>query len=405
MVDIFSKEILAYSPVCVSYEFNRRKHTETLKTIWSSPHSEGEEITTIVQDAPADSSWLSLLDLDKSDAPSALDAIALLEQAFAKFDFLPQDESAYEDFLNLKFMIATPKTLQSLDACFSDVMALVKQAIDMKPGFFFIHQYFITCFQELYTFKIRMDRSKQSMNLTPSFYYILMRKIKSLRNNYDRAREYIQSVFIRPGELDIHISPERTADLYNLYSTTKNLSNFYQDTSSLLFESPFPVDEPEPLSWDGFLQENVQREIPANGVYLLGSFTQLLHIGIDRLLESQSVLKKCAMCGGYFKAKFNSTQTCCSRIYKDTATTCYEYASRKTYKTKLSEHPIHSAYQTAYNRLYGRIRRKAIPADTPLIESLKELRDSYFKKYESAADSKRDGILEQYIKKNQELLG
>lgn len=59
------------------------------------------------------------------------------------------------------------------------------------------------------------------------------------------------------------------------------------------------------------------------------------------------------------------------------------------------EHPVYIEYLRAYNRLYGRIRRKTLPVNTPLMDQLKELRDEYYKKYdETPAEFQLDVIVE-----------
>ena len=49
-------------------------------------------------------------------------------------------------------------------------------------------------------------------------------------------------------------------------------------------------------------------------------------------------------------------------------------------------------------------RRGKIPEDTPLMRQLKGLHEEYYKKYESASDKKRPSVLEEYVKKNQEIV-
>ena len=405
-LNYYTKEIMELSPAAMAYEINQKKHTETLKTIWNDFKAKrhGEVHSVVVQDVPADSSWLSLLDLDMPDSTTALESFKLLEDALHEYTFLPQEEEDYKRFSIAQTMIATPKQYADIDRCFTNVMKHVRKAVEKQPGLAYIVLYFVECFKEQYKNKQYLDAAGQAITVGLTYYYILCKEVKAIQDYYHQAREFIREAFIKPCEWGVQILPERAVDLYNLYCSNNNMSNFYRNTNARYIDFP-SLRSKETPTWEVFLQENAYREKSVRGTYYIGSFPQFIHIGIDRLIDSQSVLRKCALCGGYFKTKFNSTQTCCSRIYKDTATTCYEYVSRKTYKTKLSEHPIHSAYQTAYNRLYGRIRRKAVPADTPLLESLKKLRDKYYKKYEEATDKTRPAILEEYVKKSKDLLG
>ena len=111
-----------------------------------------------------------------------------------------------------------------------------------------------------------------------------------------------------------------------------------------------------------------------------------------------------SLCNGYFRVKYTSNQEYCTRIYRDTSTTCNEYASRKSYKEKLFSHPIHTEFTKSYNRLYARIRRGKLPADTPLMDQLKALHDEYTEKYENTHQKDREAIWKEYIEKNKELL-
>ena len=106
----------------------------------------------------------------------------------------------------------------------------------------------------------------------------------------------------------------------------------------------------------------------------------------------------------YFRVKYTSSQEYCTRIYRDTSTTCNEYASRKSYKEKLFSHPIHTEFTKSYNRLYARIRRGKLPADTPLMDQLKALHDEYTEKYENTHQKDREAVWKEYIEKNKELL-
>lgn len=142
----------------------------------------------------------------------------------------------------------------------------------------------------------------------------------------------------------------------------------------------------------------------ALGKYPVTSFKQFLCTGIRLLLEDELIIKKCKLCNGYFRVKYTSNQEYCTRIYRDTSTTCNEYASRKSYKEKLFSHPIHTEFTKSYNRLYARIRRGKLPADTPLMDQLKALHYEYTEKYENTHQKDREAIWKEYIERNKELL-
>ena len=137
----------------------------------------------------------------------------------------------------------------------------------------------------------------------------------------------------------------------------------------------------------------------------IGSTEDIAYIGIDYLLESESVLRKCKLCGKTFRTKFSSNTVYCTRPYKDTKAACNEYASRLSYKERLFQHAIHQEFTKAYNKLYGRIRRGKVPEDTPLMDQLKRLHEEYYEKYENTHVMKeREVIWKEYIEKNKKLL-
>lgn len=131
----------------------------------------------------------------------------------------------------------------------------------------------------------------------------------------------------------------------------------------------------------------------------------IAYIGIDYMLESESVLRKCKLCGKTFRTKYSSNTVYCTRPYKDTKAACNEYASRLSYKERLFQHAIHQEFTKAYNKLYGRIRRGKVPEDTPLMDQLKRLHEEYYEKYENTHVLKeREAIWKEYIEKNKKLL-
>ena len=176
-------------------------------------------------------------------------------------------------------------------------------------------------------------------------------------------------------------------------------------TSFLSARDTSPNTLPDAQDWTVYL--NAASALVKDGAasrYPITSFKQFLYLGIRQLLEDELVIKKCKLCGRYFRVKYTSNQEYCTRIYRDTSTTCNEYASRKSYKEKLFSHPIHTEFTKSYNRLYARIRRGKLSADTPLMEQLKALHDEYTEKYENTHKKDRETVWKEYIEKNKELL-
>lgn len=131
---------------------------------------------------------------------------------------------------------------------------------------------------------------------------------------------------------------------------------------------------------------------------------QFLNWGIDQMIDQELTLKKCQNCGGYFCVKYTSIQEYCNRSFSN-ASTCSEYASRKSYKDRLFENPINTEYTKSYNKLYARIRRKKLSADTPLKDEFLRLRNEYMERYEHTSKKDREAVWKEYIQKNKELLG
>lgn len=231
---------------------------------------------------------------------------------------------------------------------------------------------------------------------------------------YLDARTYVEDVFIKPQEYGITMSPDKIVEsyknYYRLYKTRRNedsgsqlyaSDDFYSiSTSEKTPNAGFQGKAKEDPGWEAFIKDRQEKDV--EGVALL-TVNQLSHIAISQLILDNRTIRKCKLCGRYFKVRYNSSQEYCTRKYKDTKYPCNEYVSRQAAKDRFFEHPVHAEYNTAYNRLYGRIRRGKVPKDTPLNAKLKELHDKYFEKYEAAPPEKQEAILNEYKDKNKKL--
>ena len=416
MPDLFSKEIVTFYINNFNHDINYSKHTESL-TIIAEPSYDSdfdddekddyeydpeprEEVTFyILKDVPQDYIWMSLLDYDPEDTPGTLDAFAYVEKAFACLSFL--DLSKKEHITESPTLYHIPfdaAVLNNFDDLSSDILNLLKQAMDMKPALGYILPYFLITLHQLWNHTHRIKPGESVAYFSDTSFSTLTKEILSFRDYYSQAREALYSIFMLPEKIGLPVASDEAAGLYKVYAALHKIPLFNTHRTG---EDP---SHGEPDSWQDFLIGNYG--IPVDGIigYAFPSFKKFVMDAIDSMSSSNAVLRKCALCGGYFKTKRGAKQTCCSRLYRDTKTTCYEYASRKQYQEKLKEHPIYQEYIKAYNRLYGRIRRKAIPTNTPLAERLKELRDEYYEKYDNASPSARKGILQEFIKRNNEIL-
>ena len=118
------------------------------------------------------------------------------------------------------------------------------------------------------------------------------------------------------------------------------------------------------------------------------------------MLANGYLIRKCKLCGGYFKVRYYSNQEYCTRIYQDTSAPCNEYVSMMSYKKRYAEHPINKEYTMVYNRYYGRVSRGVEEFSNDVIEGLQTIHNEYYEKYEEAANEQKGFILEEYKLKN-----
>ena len=224
---------------------------------------------------------------------------------------------------------------------------------------------------------------------------------------YGRIRAYVQDVFVLPFEKGIQLSPDKIAEHYKNYCELyHNNGMFKQDIYTNSTSERFPnagiiEDAPDDPGWESYLEE--RRAYDLDGIEIR-TLNQFAHIGIAQLIRDGRSIRKCKLCGKYFKVRYSSSQEYCTRIYKDSKFACNEYVSRRSAKDRFFEHPIHAEYNKAYNRLYARIRRGKVPKDTPLTTQLKALHDEYYERYEHTHQKDREAVWKEYIEKNKELL-
>ena len=401
-LDPFSLDVIEYSCVRTEYAINTAKHTESL-VYYVKGDNNVDFPLNLISDVPQDSIWLSLLDYDMPDSPQTLEAFALIEKAFSLLSFLCEDKSLKRGtIITIRYLAFDAHILAKRNELSLEILDLLRQAMELKPAIGYFYAYFHGMLNQLFDAELCMKESgiTGTGHIPDITYGLLAHEINSFRDTYSQARDAIYNIFMRPEELRILTLPEDILDLYRIYSLEKGDSFFKP------YEKPSADKQSDSLadSWDSFLMESLAMdtaEIIGPSMLTLKGMAQQ---GIESLKNANTVIRKCDLCGGYFKARYNSKQTCCSRLYRDTKMTCYEYASRKSYKDKLKEHPVYQEYIKAYNRLYGRIRRKTLPADTPLANQLKDLREEFYAKYDSAPPEMQAAVLEEYIWKNEELL-
>lgn len=355
----------------IYYIANQKSHSES---IYIEQISKDGKVTKnyIAKDLPISEVWLRFLDFGaEKDFP--------IEECFEKIK---------DTFKVLTENI--PRNQEDSLLLFKDVTKILKPVIADCPVLTIVYPYFYNVLKGCY----KKDDVKKEIST-------LKQVVSSLNKNYDSAHEYAKTVLLLPDAKNKGRSPQDLIIMHSAYCNINQKEDYYYNTIPLAI----PNNVRKGSSWETFLDQNAYETNEEEKCFKITSLEQFLHIGIDIMKESKTIIRKCKNCGGYFKVKYYLPQPCCTRIYRNTKYACYEHAQQKTYKQKLFAHPIHQEFTKAYNRLYGRIRRGRVPEDTPLMDELKALHDEYVQRYNETHKKEREKVWKEYIKKNKELLG
>ena len=398
--DLFSVKMTEHSQADTLIETNTSKHTESMTISFFNIMDIRKPIyLSIMEDVPQDHIWMSLLDFDMPDSPKTLDAFKYIEEAFITArSYFKEIKTDRKNVQALEFDLSL---LDDRKKVTKEILAIMKKAIEIKPAIGYLYPGIFNMLSGLRLFEMRPreDNASDTGIISLSDYRSYKRELSSFRETYAQARDAIYNIFIRPEELGIHTFSMNTAKLYQIYASQHNIEMFMDHPSSLM-----DMNAGSDSSWDDFLKEGLKK-LEQNYTETTNlTLREIVRKGIKSMTDSNMLIRKCTLCGGYFKARVTSPQKCCSRLYRNTKTTCYEYASRKSYKDRVKEHPVYQEYLKSYNRLYARIRRNTVPADTTLADQLKDLREEYYKIYDSADPKDRTEVLEEYRNKNKELL-
>ena len=343
--------------------------------------------------------WMKVLDYDTPASESGTDIFSTLNRTGELLPLHAEDSSVISDFLN-------SLSSESLSELTKELFTILKNAINKRVALCIFYPYYYKVFQDMYNYIDAQSEAPDFVLHFTAHLTELAKELDSLETVYRAARTYCEAVFLTLNTPDIGIGSDKIAAIYRTYCRSHGISDFIEE-SMLNPYSGSSKESSSDLGWEEYLKihkdDYLDRE-SNQGIYSLYHFSEIITIGINLMLDSQSVLRKCKLCGGYFRIKFSSSQECCTRMYKDTKAACNEYASRKSYKDKLFRHPIHQEFTKAYNKLYGRIRRGKVPADTPLMDQLKALHDEYADKYDNTHHKEREIVWKEYIEKNKKLL-
>ena len=403
--DIIKKDLCFRT---AEYHINRHSHEESLSVSFLDSNTRKDDTIYFIKKAAMHTGIMEILDYDIPEKESSLAAFENLNSTLPLLGI--HSPFKRNDFIDY----CSKCTVEKAEILAVQVMPILQTCFEMHPLLSYLYPLYYALMRSCY---LCADMSP-NMNLkdTAAIAEILSEEVKSLCSLYTQARNYLDAVIIQPAQAGKQFPSSVTAEIHHSYCLYANQPDFLSEALSSMelktaflpdASSGFPLSNArsETQNWlayldkaSSFMKENTITKYP------ITSFRQLLYIGIRQLLEDELIIRKCKLCNGYFRVKYTSNQEYCTRIYRDTSTTCNEYASRKSYKEKLFSHPIHTEFTKAYNRLYARIRRGKLPADTPLMDQLKALHDEYTEKYENTHQKDREAIWKEYIEKNKELL-
>ena len=402
-MNLYSQDIIKndFHFSVATYGINRRTHEETLSSTYDYKNTHKNGTAYFIKKAAIHTGIMEILDYDMPEKESAIVAFEKLKSVLPLLGIdCPFDKETF----NLYCCEHIPKDIETSAG---QIMPILQSCFEEHPALSYLYPLFHMVMRSCYQ---QAGKSADAGLLQCA--KLLSEEVNNFETLYTQARNYLDEVIIEPSKQGLQLPSSAIAEIYHSYCLYASKQDFQSDALStmelknnFLSDIRAQKDSCNTQNWTEYLN-HASNLITDNaiGKYPVTSFKQFLCIGIRLLLEDELVIKKCKLCNGYFRVKYTSNQEYCTRIYRDTSTTCNEYASRKSYKEKLFSHPIHTEFTKSYNRLYARIRRGKLPADTPLMDQLKALHDEYTEKYENTHQKDREAIWKEYIEKNKELL-
>lgn len=402
-MNLYSQDIIKndFHFSVATYGINRRTHEETLSSTYDYKNTHKNGTAYFIKKAAIHTGIMEILDYDMPEKESAIVAFEKLKSVLPLLGIdCPFDKETF----NLYCCENIPKDIETSAG---QIMPILQSCFEEHPALSYLYPLFHMVMRSCYQ---QAGKSADAGLLQCA--KLLSEEVNNFETLYTQARNYLDEVIIEPSKQGLQLPSSAIAEIYYSYCLYASKQDFQSDALStmelknnFLSDIRAQKDSCNTQNWTEYLN-HASNLITDNaiGKYPITSFKQFLCIGIRLLLEDELVIKKCRLCNGYFRVKYTSNQEYCTRIYRDTSTTCNEYASRKSYKEKLFSHPIHTEFTKSYNRLYARIRRGKLPVDTPLMDQLKALHDEYTEKYENTHQKDREAVWKEYIEKNKELL-
>lgn len=379
-----------------AYSINRHSHEESISVSYSNNSSGKKEAFYFIEKAAIHTCIMEILDYDMPEKESSLTAYQHLVSSLSLLGIdCPFDENEFKQH-------CSRCSSKEIETAAKEIMPILQANMKAHPALSYLYPLYYEVMRSCY---LQVGTQADAKLIQTAA--LLAEEVGSLNSLYAQAKKYLANVIIEPNQQGIQLPGNTTASIYHSYCLHTNKNDFLIDLlPAMELKTSFLQDTESVIeNWPEYLNNSTafvtENEITT---YPITSFRQLLFLGIYQLLEDELIIKRCKLCNGYFRVKYTSSQEYCTRIYRNTSTTCNEYASRKSYKEKLFSHPIHTEFTKSYNRLYARIRRGKLPADTPLMDQLKALHDEYIEKYENTHQKDREAVWKEYIEKNKELL-
>lgn len=394
-----------YSIPAALLSYNAGLHTEDLTiNFYEEGNDSLIENYSFIENGVLLQSWMTLLDLNDADTIGTPDLIAELEQAMSLLHIRTDNDTkkSFELFLNELDALNYAETATA-------VLDLLKEIFEKKPILGYLYPAFYKIMSTMYSYVDKQIDLGTATSSIKEYTATLTAELDKIQMNYASAQEYVKNVFVLPFEESMKLPSSRIALFYQSFCLTNRKDNFYSTVLAATAAKNDGMDkiDHKSLAWSDYLT-NVSNAMntndSSNQTVEVASIEQFLNWGIDQMIDQELTLRKCQNCGGYFCVKYTSIQEYCNRSFSN-ASTCSEYASRKSYKDRLFENPINTEYTKSYNKLYARIRRKKLSADTPLKDELLRLRNEYMERYEHTSKKDREAVWKEYIQKNKELLG
>lgn len=381
------------------YDIEKEKHCETLSVSYFTDDTDFG-MNFISLEVPLLSIWMKTLDYDMPNSEKSPEIFSELKNASSTLPLNNTDRN--EELL----LFLKNQTEESISSILDRVMSALDTAIEKRPALCFLMPRYYGILKLLKQLSVTDNPSSRDINDLSAKLADLSASLASLEGSYWDARKYCDAVFLTENLPNSELPTDIIANIYHSYCTIKSIPDFSLPKVHEIALNGKNISTAK-MSWVNYLEYRKELYLSSNQKhqsYTFNDLSEFFRIGINLMLESQAVLRVCKLCGGYFRIKYSSSQEYCTRLYRETKTACNEYASRKSYKNKLFQHPIHQEFTKAYNKLYGRIRRGKLPADTPLMDELKRLHDEYYIKYENTHYRDREAIRLEYIEVLKELI-